>query len=801
MCIPLSPAQRRVWILHQLDPSSPASNRPLAVRLTGGLDSAVLRRVLDEIARRHESLRTIFPSEAGQPCQVVLPPAPVAFEYSDLQRLDAESREEEARRLASARAREPFDLERGPLLRAILLHLDEREHVLLVLMHHIVFDGWSENILLYELKTLYRAFSRDAASPLPELTIQYQEYARRETARVERGELDGQLQYWRRQLADPPPEIALPVAKEAGGAVDGQGSACSLLLPPDLTRSLKLLGRQERATLFMTMLAAFQLLLARYSRQQDIVVGVPVAGRNGVEVEKLIGCFLNVVAFRARLSGEPTVHEWLARSRQTALEAYANQEVPFEGVVQELAPARSPERWPLFQVMFQLRNFPAGDAVEAADFRVEPYELETDLAGGLDLNLEVRELNRGLSCRLSYNRASFERAAVERMLEHYRNLLEAFVQRPEESVWTLPMLSEPERRQLLVEWNDTRVDWPGDPCAHHLFEEQERKSPDAVALVSGDVALTYRELNRRANRLARRLIGLGAGPDTLIAICVERSPEMIIGHLGILKAGAAYLPLDPAHPLERRLNVLSDAKPLVLLARRSREPELAAAVPAVLLVDSDETPLSEQDDENPAAQVTAENLAYVIYTSGSTGVPKGVLVRHRSLCNYLQCKQQRMPLMDRDVHLQRSALTFDDAVWEYLQAFMVGARVVQARAGGEAEGAYLVDLVARHKVTVATMVASQLAMFLAEPGVERCVSLRRMTSGGEVLAPAVVERFFEVFCAELHNGYGPAETTITSTFHQCRPGDCAAGVPIGRPIANTEIYILDGHLQPVPVGV
>ncbi len=793
---PLSGAQLRVWLQHQIDPASPVAHRPMAMRLDGELDRRVLELALTEILRRHQTLRTVFPSEDGQPWQEVRPAAAFALEQRDLGGVPSQEREHAARRIAAEESWRAFDLARGPLVRGVLLRLDERVHVLLLLMHHIVFDGWSESILLGELRSLYAAFSSGRSSPLGEPPAQYTEFARSEEEWLRRKDLPRQLAYWREQLADPPAALALPSHEGDGAAHPNRGESRTVVLPPELTAELKALSRRERATLFMTLLAAYQLLLARYTDQEDLLVGVPVAGRNRPELEGMIGCFINILQFRAKLAGEPTVRELISRTRACALGALSNADVPLQSIVEEAAGAR---RGTPFQAMFQLRNMPAAGASDAGGMRIELFPFHSGVAG-VELSLEVKETAQGLWCRLTYPVRSFDGAMAGRMLEHYRNLLEAFVRQPEESVWRLPMLGEAERRRLIEEWNDTAEEYRID-CVHRFFEEQERKTPDAVAVISDFGNLTYRELNRAANRVARQLQAWGVGPESIVAICLERTPEMVAAHLGVYKAGGAYLPLDPRHPPARRVAVIEDARPAALITVRRFAAELEGAAPQVICLDEMRGPLTGEFDENPVSAVGPDNLAYVIYTSGSTGAPKGVMVCHRALCNYLQFKTGFQPVRAGEVQLQRSALTFDDVVWEYLLPLMTGGAVAQVRFGSEADGAYLVETMVRHGVGAACMVASQLAILLAEPGVEKCVSLRCMTSGGEVLPPGLVTRFHEVLNARLLNGYGPAEATITTTFYDTPKGVAERTVPIGRPMGNVQTYILDRHRQPVPVGV
>jgi hypothetical protein len=633
--VPLSAAQERVWLECQLDAASPVAHRPVALRLEGPLDEAALERALNEILARHEILRAVVWEEDGQPWQEIRPHAAIALERKDLCGQPAEAREAEARRIASQEAWKPFDLTRGPLVRAVLLRLDERLHVLLLLTHHIVFDGWSEAVLLGELRRLYAAFSRGEPSPLPPLPYGYTRHVWKEREVRNRPGFARKLESWRERLAGSPPSLALPSFGGDPSAPRYLGEARTMVLPQELAAAVKALSRSERATPFMTLLAAFQLLLARYSGQDDLLVGVPVAGRGRSELEGLIGCFINVLLFRAQLNGEPAVREFIARTRGFTLAALSDQEAPLPLVIQALdAGAR---RTAPFQAMFQLRNLPAAGEAPPGELRIDAFPFEPGIAG-VELSLEVKERAGELLCRLAYGRRVLDGGQAERMLGHYRNLLESFVRRPEECVWRLEMLGEAERRQVLVEWNDTHDVFPA-VCAHELFEQQERKTPEAVAVIAEDAVLTYRELNRRSNQVARRLQALGVGPETIVAVFLERSPEMLFAHLGAYKAGGAYLQLDPKHPAARNRSVSADARPAVLITTSRFAADCAGLAPHVLCLDQPWEGPDADPDENPASGVAPDNLAYVIYTSGSTGAPKGVMVCHRSLCNYLFYKQ------------------------------------------------------------------------------------------------------------------------------------------------------------------
>jgi amino acid adenylation domain-containing protein len=798
---PLSAAQKRLWILQQLEPDNPVFNRPLALRLTGELDPSVLTHSISEIVRRHEALRTVFPAQGGDPVQIVLPPRKLTLEIIDLQHLDEAAREGEAKRIAAAQAQKIFVLAEGPLIRTLLLRLAKQKHVLLLLMHHIVFDGWSETVLLRELGVLYDAFTSGKATPLPEVPIHYADFAVWQQERLGEETFKKQLRYWERQLDGMPPALTLPTDYPRQKTLNYRGDRRTFVLSPVVAEQLKELSRRERVTLFMTLFATFQILLGRYARQDDVVVGVPIAGRTHAETEGLIGCFMNVLVMRTDLSGEPTFRELLGRVRDVALQSYAHQEVPFEKVVEVLRPERDLHRWPLFQVMFHLRNLPRVNLVTAGNVHIEPFPFDPGMIGGLDLSLEMQDLPDGLHCTFRYA-IEFQTGTIERMAEQFRILLETVVADPDRSIANLSLLNDRERHQFLIEWNDTKREYLQDKCVHQLFEEQVERTPDAVALVFQDQQLTYGELNIRGNQLAHYLRKLGVGPDALVAICVERSVEMIVGLLGILKAGGAYVPLDPSYPRDQLAFMLEDTQVPVLLTQQSLSRDLPQHGALVVCLDAErDRVLANESKENPVTCVTPDNLAYVIYTSGSTGRPKGVMACHRGVCNYLHWRHDYFPLTEADRLLQKASLSFDDSVWEFFEPLTVGARLIMALPGGYRDSAYLVRVIAEQKITAVSFVPSMLQVFLQEEGVERCNGLRRVTIGGEALSVELQERYFARLGAELYNGYGPTEATIAAIFWACKRGDPRRVVPIGRPIANAQIYLLDSHLQPVPIGI
>ena len=789
---PVSFAQQRLWFLDQLEPESSFYNIPAAVRLTGPLNMAALKGSLNEIVRRHESLRTTFETINGEPAQVVVPSLDLALPMIDLGELPESRREAELRRLVIEEGRRPFNLARSPLLRARLLRLRDSEYVLLLTMHHIISDDWSMGVFFQELTALYEAYSTGKPSPLPELPVQYADYTvwQREWLGGER--LEQQLLYWKKQLSGSLPVLELPSDRPRPARQTFRGASQSLVLPKRLTDELKTLSQRERVTLFMTLLAAFQTLLSRYTGQEDILVGSPIANRKGIETEALIGFFLNTLVLRTDLSGDPTFRELLGQVREIALEAYAHQDLPFEKLVEELHPERSLSHTPLFQVLFVLRNTPQ-PAMKLQGLTLSP--LESDIgASKFDLNLFIVEEAEGLKASLEFNTDLFDASTIKRMLGHFQVRLEGIVANPEQRLSALPLLTEPERHQLLVEWNDTSTDYPRQQCIHGLFETQVELTPDAVAVIFEDEQLTYGELNRRANQVAHYLRERGVGPEVRVGIIMERSVEMLVGLLGILKVGAAYVPLDPMYPQERLAFMLEDAEVPVLLTQQHLLESLPVHGAEVVCLDTDWKAIARESEENLVGGATADNLAYVIYTSGSTGKPKGVQISHRALVNFLTSMRLQPGLASHDTLLAVTTLSFDIAGLELYLPLCVGARLVVASREVASDGVRLSERLSDATVMQATPATWRLLLEAGWQGSERL----KILCGGEALSRELANQLLER-SAVLWNLYGPTETTIWSAAHKVEFN--SGPVPIGRPIANTQFYLLDRHLQPVPIGV
>jgi amino acid adenylation domain-containing protein len=800
---PLSFAQERLWFLDQLRPGEISYNLPFALRLRGALDVDALERSLGEIVRRHDALRTVFQEQNGTPRQVVVPFGGFRLTRKDLSHLPADAREAGVQReLVAETTARPFDLSTGPLFRVSLLRLGAEEHVLLLSQHHIVSDGWSMGVLYRELSALYEAYREGRPSPLPELPVQYADYAVWQREQLQGEVLDRQISYWRERLAGAPELLELPTDRPRPRVQTYRGATVPVELSSELLERLQALARSEGATLYMTLLGAFQVLLSKYSGSEDIVVGSPIAGRTRREVEDLIGFFINTLVLRTDLSGDPSFREVLRRAREVTLGAYAHQEVPFERLVAELQPERSLSHTPLFQVILTLQT--AGGGLDALPgLEVSPVQAER-VSAKFDLSLELTPTSHGLRGGLTYPTDLFERGTVQRMLGHLEQVLEQVAADADVRLSELELLGQAERALVLEEWNRTAAEYPADRCIHELFEAQAARTPDAVAVRFEDESLTYAELNARANRLAHHLRGRGVGPEVRVGVLMERSLEMVVSLLAVLKAGGAYVPLDPGLPAERLAYVLDDSATPVLLTRKTP----CGALPVlegveVVSLDCAAERLAAEPAENPAGGAGADSLAYVIYTSGSTGRPKGVMNQHRGVVNRLVWMQAQFGIGADDVVLQKTPFGFDVSVWEFFWPLQQGATLVMARPDGHRDPLYLQEVIEREGVTTVHFVPSMLQQFVEAVEAGRCASLRNVVCSGEALPPALVDRFYERFAGPvvLTNLYGPTEAAVDVSCWTC-PRDGAAGVvPIGRPVWNTQLYVLDAALRPLPVGV
>ncbi|HLK55511.1 MAG TPA: amino acid adenylation domain-containing protein [Chthonomonadaceae bacterium] len=791
--LPLSFAQQRLWFIDQLEPDSSAYHIPLAVRLRGSLDISALEQSLNTLVERHEALRTVFASPEGEPVQVIQEYAPFALPLTDLNSLTAETREAEVRRLVQEEAQRPFDLAAGPLFRAALLQLAEEEHVLLLTLHHIVSDGWSQGVLTRELTALYNAYRSGQPSPLTELSIQYADYAAWQRQWLQAEELQRQVGYWKQHLAGAPALLELPTDRSRPAIQSYRGARLRQEFSPELTSGLKALCQQEGVTLFMTLLAAFQTLLSRYSGQDDIVVGTPIANRTQAEIEGLIGFFVNTLALRTDLSGDPGFVEVLKRVREVCLGGYAHQDLPFEKLVEEIQPQRSMSHSPLFQVLFSLANAPrVGLDLEGLEVGRAGSE---GVSAKFDLSLVMWETGGKLGGALEYNTDLFDAERMQRMLGHFQVLLEAIVLNAQQKLSALPLMTAAERHQVLTEWNSTEVAYPRQRCIHELFEAQVERAPEAIAVEFEGASLTYRALNQRANQLAHYLQKLGVGPEMLVGVFMERSLEMVVTLLGILKAGGAYVPLDSNYPQERIAFMLEDSRTPILLTQQHLKARLGDQKARILCVNTEGTYASESV-ANPQRAVLADNLAYVIYTSGSTGRPKGVEVSHSNLLNLVHwhVRTYNLGTADRTTQVARSA--FDASVWEIWPSLAVGASLYIANEETTLSSQELLGWLAQHEATVCFLPTPLAEMVLADPG---CVDLhlRALLTGGDRLHPIAQP----TLPFELINHYGPTESTVVATAGRVALNETEGAPSIGRPISNTQVYLLDAGMSPVAVGV
>ncbi len=796
--LPLSFAQQQLWFLHQWAPESSVYNVPLALRLRGSLDVGALELALGAVVARHEVLRTTFAAPGGKAEQVIWPVGDVPVVVWDVSGLAPGEAELEARRLVVEEASRPFDLERGPLVRAGLVRVGGEDHVFVLTLHHIVTDGWSLSVLLRELSAGYDAFSRGESAPFEALAIQYADFAVWQREWLTGDVLETQLGFWRDHLGGVP-ALELPTDRPRPPVRGDAGASFSFSLDAELSDGVRDLGQRYGATLFMTLLAAFQVLLHRYSGQDDFVVGTPIAGRNRAEIEPLIGFFVNTLPLRADCAGDPSFGELLGRVRETALGAYAHQDLPFEKLVEELQPERDPSRHPLFQVSVGLHASETGRTLVLEGLEVDGFELSHETAK-FDLSFHFIDSDEAIVGAIEYATDLFDSSTVARMAGHLRNLLAGMVADPDCRIGELELLGVDERRQLLVEWNDTAVEFPSDRCVHELFEDQVVRDPDATAVVFEDVSLSYGELNRRANRLAHHLRDLGVGPDVLVGICVERSPEMVVGLLAILKAGGAYVPLDPDYPADRLAFMLEDTAAPVLLTHSAVEGRLPWTNTLIVRIDDPDT-YDGFPDTNPGPAATATDLAYVIYTSGSTGQPKGVLIEHHSILRLVF----GLPIVvgqNRPRLLQLATLSFDASTFEVWWPLLQGGAIVQLVTVTPPDAAEVGRSIGKHAVDTMWLTSSLFNAYVDDGGIGSWAGLRTLVIGGEAVSRRHTRQFLSVSDATLANGYGPTEvTTFSSWFAISDEGAPGSSVPIGRPIANTELFVLDRWGRPVPVGV
>ncbi|WP_414753961.1 amino acid adenylation domain-containing protein [Anabaena sp. CCY 9910] len=790
--IPLSFPQQRLWFLDQMEGNSAAYNMAAAVEITGNLQVSILENIIAEIIQRHAILRTNIKNVDDNAVQIIAPHLTINIPVINLQILPAAEQFAEVERLAIAEQLKPFDLANDCLLRVTLLQLAPESYVLLVTMHHIVSDGWSMGVFIQEFSTLYTAFSQNQPSPLPELAIQYADFAHWQRQCLQGEVLENQLNYWRQQLAGIPPILELPTDRPRPPVQTFQGQTLYFELDQNLTKQLNILCQKSGTTMFMTLMAAFATLLYRYSHQSDIVIGSPIANRDRQETLSLIGLFVNTLVLRTNLEGNPSFAELLQRVKQVALDAYAHQDVPLERLVEALQPERSLSHMPLFQVAFAMQNAPMGK-LELPNLSLNLLKIENRTAK-FDLALSMQETESGLLGEWEFNTDLFDATTISRMAGHFQTLLESIVANPQQRIAEVSLLSASEQHQLLVDWNNTTTDYPQGKCIHQLFEEWVEQTPDAVAVVFENQQITYKELNHRANQLAHQLQTLGVKPDVLVGICVERSLEMIVGLLGILKAGGGYVPLDPNYPSDRLAFMLNDAQLPVLLTQQRLVEKLPEHQAIAICLDADWNEIAKNNSSNPTSTVTTANLAYVIYTSGSTGKPKGVMVEHTGLCNLAKAQIQTFDVQTSSRILQFASFSFDASISEIIMTLGAGARLYLGTKESLLPGSSLIQLLQKYGITHITLPPSALAVLPAD----ELPALQNIIVAGEACPPDLVERWS---CGRrFFNAYGPTETTVCATIAECS-SNSTNKPPIGRPIANTQIYLLDQYLQPVPIGV
>jgi surfactin family lipopeptide synthetase A len=796
---PLSSSQQQLWFLTQLEGGNVAYNIALAFKIVGTLDIAILEKSLTEIVQRHSSLRTIFSIVDGVPVQQVLPSQFLSLQIISLQSLIEIEQTEKICELARKEAQQPFNLTKDLLIRSTLLQLGATSNILLLTVHHIVADDWSLKILQKELTVIYTAFQQSRVSPLKALDIQYIDYVHWQQKRLHEEFLDQQLGYWKKQLAYVPPLLDFPFDHPRPATQTYRGETEFFTLDLGLTRQIKILSQRTGVTLFMSLLTAFAILLSRHSRQLDLVIGTPIANRSRKELESLIGCFINLLALRIDLTGDPTFIELVQRVKQISLGAYAHQELPFGKLVEKLRPSHDFSYSPIFQVMFVLQNAPV-EPSDLVDLQLTPLNLETGTSQ-YDLTLMMEETEVGLSGSFAYNSDLLERATIRRLVSHFQVLLEGIVANPNRLIEQLPMLTEKDRRQLLIEWNNTSTEYPQDKCVHQLFEEQVERTPDAIAVIFKEQQLTYRELNNRANQLAHYLQKLDIKTDTLVGICIERSLEMIVGLLGILKAGGAYVPLDPNYPKDRIEYILNDSQVKVLLTQQELIEKLPTKELIVISVDTDWTQISKESQEILICDASAASIAYINYTSGSTGKPKGVETPHRGITrllfgvNYINFNSENR-------FMQMAPISFDAATFEIWGALLFGAQCVLFPSKVPT-ARDLKEVIQKYRITTMWL-TSALFNSIIDTDPKALDGVSQLLTGGEALSVNHVSKAIKALpSAQLINGYGPTESTTFACCYQIPPqlDNSIQSIPIGKPIGNTQIYILDRFFQPVAIGI
>ncbi len=790
---PTSFVQQRFWFLDQLETNNASNNIIYAYQIEGMLNVLALQKALEQIIERHEILRTRFELEEDKPVQITESQA----NYQCFN-VNLPQSQERIWELIQQEAQRPFNLALGPLLRVNLYQLSEQSYILLIVIHHIVFDGWSKDVFFKELADLYQEEVSGQSVSLPALPIQYADFAIWQKQWLEGERTKSAIEYWKKQLAGIPDCLRLPIDNPHPDQKKYKGRKHAFILDKEITDPIRSLSKEKGVTLFMILLSAWSVLLYRYSGQPDLVIGTPIANRNLQEIENLIGCFINTLPLRITIEDSKSFEQLLEEVKTTALEAYDYQDFPFEKIVEVLQPERNLSNTPLFQVMFVLQHTP-NNKIEIQGLKLTPLDIDNGTAK-FDLTLSITETPTELKGCFEYNVDIFTANKIEAMVGHFQTLLKEILNDTTQEIGKLTLLTQAERHQLLVEWNDTKVDYPAGKSIYQLFEEQVEKTPEAIALVFQEQELTYQQLNNRANRLAHYLISLGVKPETLVGICIERSFEMIVGLLGILKAGGAYVPLDPSYPLERLNYMLEDSAVDILVTQEKLLESLPPNAAKLVFLDRDWETINQSSANNPVTSVSSDNLAYVIYTSGSTGKPKGVLVLQKGVVRLVK-KTNYVDLTVDEVLLQLAPISFDASTWEIWGSLLNGAKLVIYP--NEAISLQtLGNVLKRYKVTTLWL-TSGLFNLIVDEKLEDLKGMKKLLAGGDVLSIFHVQKVLsELKDCQLINGYGPTENTTFSCCYSVKKDyQLVNSVPIGKPINNTQVYILDSHLQPVPIGV
>ncbi|MDR4186349.1 amino acid adenylation domain-containing protein, partial [Bacillus pseudomycoides] len=798
--IPLSFAQNRLWFFDQLEKESALYNIPITLHLTGNLDIKVLEQSINEIIRRHEILRTTFDEVENKPVQVINGFQKRSIPCSDLTEYRDEVKKLQMDILIREEACKPFNLKQGPLFRVNLIKINPYEYVLMLNMHHIISDGWSTGIFTKELSKLYEDFSNRRSSSLPELPIQYADFAVWQSEWLQGEVLEKQLSYWKKQLNGDLPILNLPTDRPRPARQTYKGAFIDFALSKDLAEKVRNLSQQEGATEFMTLLAVFKTLIYRYTGQEDILVGSPIANRNYEEIENLIGFFVNTLVIRTPINGSMKFRELLAKVREESLESYSHQDFPFEKLVEVVQPNRDMSTSPIFQVMFVLQNASMKN-LEMSGIKIEQLEIHSGTSK-FDLTLSMIEEETILSGSIEYNTELFNQDTIEKMIEHFTLLLEGIVENPNQCLSELPLLTDHEQ-QMLLEWNETETEYPKDKCFHELFEEQVEKTPDAIAVAFEEEKITYRELNNRANQLAHYLQQCGIGTESLVGLYFERSVEMIVGLMGIWKAGAAYVPLDPSYPESRLRYILGDTGIQVLVTNEALEDWIPKEIKVVCL-DRDQAMISQESILSPKCEVTGENLAYVIYTSGSTGNPKGALVQHHSVINLSHGLQKEVFAHEIPSNMRvglNASIAFDASI-QQLQMLLYGSSLYiipnEVRSDPEQFLAYIRE----NKLEIFDITPSLLQLLIDGGLLKTCDGVHvpsKVLVGGEAIMPSLWEQLVEADKIDFYNVYGPTECTVDATCYHIKKD--SKRVTIGRPLPNVQTYVLDRNWLPVPVGV